>query len=94
MPHEMEAPGAHGVGEEERILDQQPDVVLRDLGGIGSGARRIAALARRHGPVASLRQCRELLVEQVPRDGEAMQHEDERRLRRAGHGDVEHEARP
>src|SRR5580692_6522905 len=86
MADEMKAPsGMTGRRNDvERIADQPVDAVVVELSGVGPGIDRIAALVRGYCEIACARQCRQLIVPEMARYAEPVQHKHQRRIICAG----------
>ena len=91
MSDQMKAPVAIAAGADDRhrIVHQPLDVIIRRLVWIRPRARRITALARRDGAIASLRQRFDLRVPAMHRFRKAMQQQHQWRAWSAGREGIE-----
>lgn len=81
------------LGDVERVADQVVDAVIVEIGRVGPGADRVAALVGRHGEIPGRRQRRHLGCPEMPRHAVTVQHQDERCAFLAGNGGIEDQAR-
>src|SRR3954447_22559819 len=69
----------HDRNDVERVANQLVDPVVVELGRVGPRAGSIAPLVRRHDGTARRRKGRDLVVPEMPRHAEPVQHQHQRR---------------
>jgi len=89
---EARAGAGDGFGDFDHVGGQSVDRVVGEVGRVGTGARRIAALVGRDGAETGVGQGRELVSPGVARLRKAVQQQDQRAVGRAGDPAVEHQA--
>ena len=79
----------HGLNDVERIANQLVDPVVVELGGVRPRVGGIAALVRRHDEAACRRERRDLVVPEMPRHAEPVQHQHQWCRLEPGDGGIE-----
>jgi hypothetical protein len=94
MADQMEPPAAVADASDDvlGIADQFVDPVVIEIGRVGTRAGGVAALVGGHGKVSRRGQHRDLVVPEIARYTEAVQHQHKRRRRITADGAVEYQA--
>src|SRR5215212_2289525 len=79
----------HSLNDVERVANQPVDPVVVELGRVGPRAGSIAPLVRCHGEATRRREGWDLIIPEIPRHAETVQHQHQRRRLEPGNRGVE-----